>query len=631
MPITKIDKGLPVTDQLEDLNYQTLELDGKSAQAKFDRYELDALYSGSGMQRKYIRNFNLSSATGSGAWYNWTHIKSESGYSIWKFDSDIDHNYNAYNEMYFDNKLMTNRGDASAEDITTFDNVFTYDGSYTDNSVEAGTEAGTTFNLLSATTDYIYIGSSTQFSGIRFKFGTRGRNNTLKVEYSNGSSTWTTMSSLNNDLTDNTSAFKRDGSITFTAPSNWNKDTVNGANVYWIRISTTTTPTTTAKAYAILPYNSVATLLALSSSQVTNEEWAFCSYDIPGTGSRLYGTFRNIGSSDYEGDFYITSGSTVVNKENFFRSNHAINLNYENSNYNFTGSSIRIPHDLKAEGAVDFGDASLEIPNGTSETTNVTGQIFLDTDGDGGTNFNGEVIQVYTGSENKFLFLMALPLAASEDNYVPTYDASGKTIQWEAISASTANTALSNLSSVAINTSLISDTDSTDDLGSSSKYWANAYIDKVTTPAISFPASQVTDADANTLDDYEEGTFSPSIVLSTPGNSATTVIDARYTKVGNVCHISLALSFVKGTGTGTASMSGLPFTSKNTGGFYQALVLSVDALGNANEIPEILINANATTCILIMQPESTGAAASMSDTDLAATAYLRVSGSYIVE
>ena len=39
--------------------------------------------------------------------------------------------------------------------------------------------------------------------------------------------------------------------------------------------------------------------------------------------------------------------------------------------------------------------------------------------------------------------------------------------------------ALDNLASVAINTSLISDTDSTDDLGSSSKYWANGYVDKI--------------------------------------------------------------------------------------------------------------------------------------------------------
>jgi hypothetical protein len=39
-----------------------------------------------------------------------------------------------------------------------------------------------------------------------------------------------------------------------------------------------------------------------------------------------------------------------------------------------------------------------------------------------------------------------------------------------------ANTALSNLSSVAINTSLVSDTDNTDDLGSASKYWKDIYF-----------------------------------------------------------------------------------------------------------------------------------------------------------
>jgi hypothetical protein len=42
-----------------------------------------------------------------------------------------------------------------------------------------------------------------------------------------------------------------------------------------------------------------------------------------------------------------------------------------------------------------------------------------------------------------------------------------------------ANTALSNLASVAINTSLVSDTDDTDDLGSSSKKWKDLYVDGV--------------------------------------------------------------------------------------------------------------------------------------------------------
>ena len=46
-----------------------------------------------------------------------------------------------------------------------------------------------------------------------------------------------------------------------------------------------------------------------------------------------------------------------------------------------------------------------------------------------------------------------------------------------------ANTTLSNLGTTAINTSLISDTDSTDDLGSTTKYWRNTYSDTVTLAA----------------------------------------------------------------------------------------------------------------------------------------------------
>ena len=47
-----------------------------------------------------------------------------------------------------------------------------------------------------------------------------------------------------------------------------------------------------------------------------------------------------------------------------------------------------------------------------------------------------------------------------------------------------ATKALDNLASVAINTSLVSDTDSTDDLGCSSKYWANGYVDALKTVSI---------------------------------------------------------------------------------------------------------------------------------------------------
>lgn len=91
----------------------------------------------------------------------------------------------------------------------------------------------------------------------------------------------------------------------------------------------------------------------------------------------------------------------------------------------------------KADGAVwsgvhDFGGAtSVEIPNGTSGTTDATGEVYLDTNGDGGTNFSGNVVQIFNGSANKYLFPMDLPDAGTEDNYIIKYDATGKTVQWE--------------------------------------------------------------------------------------------------------------------------------------------------------------------------------------------------------
>jgi hypothetical protein len=63
--------------------------------------------------------------------------------------------------------------------------------------------------------------------------------------------------------------------------------------------------------------------------------------------------------------------------------------------------------------------------------------------------------------------------------------------------------------------------------------------------------------DPNTLDSYEEGTWTPSI-----GGDATYFAQTgTYTKIGNVVHISARLHInIKGTGSGT-TFSGLPFTN----------------------------------------------------------------------
>jgi len=77
---------------------------------------------------------------------------------------------------------------------------------------------------------------------------------------------------------------------------------------------------------------------------------------------------------------------------------------------------------------------------------------------------------------------------------------------------------------------------------------------------ITFPATQAASSDANTLDDYEEGTWTPSI-----GGTATyTVQQGNYTKIGRMVNIRCNIVVnLLGTGS-TTTISGLPFTSFTT-------------------------------------------------------------------
>jgi hypothetical protein len=73
---------------------------------------------------------------------------------------------------------------------------------------------------------------------------------------------------------------------------------------------------------------------------------------------------------------------------------------------------------------------------------------------------------------------------------------------------------------------------------------------------IAFPATQNPSAGANTLDDYEEGNWTPTL----GGTTTYAVQYGRYTKIGRqvTCVGELAVTLI-GTGS-TSVISGLPFT-----------------------------------------------------------------------
>jgi hypothetical protein len=83
---------------------------------------------------------------------------------------------------------------------------------------------------------------------------------------------------------------------------------------------------------------------------------------------------------------------------------------------------------------------------------------------------------------------------------------------------------------------------------------------------ISFPATQSASTNANTLDDYEEGTWTP--VIKFGGNSVGQTYSGQtgvYVKIGQIVLVQMNVGFTnKGSSTGSAKITGLPFTQNDT-------------------------------------------------------------------
>ena len=82
---------------------------------------------------------------------------------------------------------------------------------------------------------------------------------------------------------------------------------------------------------------------------------------------------------------------------------------------------------------------------------------------------------------------------------------------------------------------------------------------------ITFPAAQSASSDANTLDDYEEGTWTPTAFGgTTTGTTTYNVQTGTYTKIGRQVIVNGRLDWSALTGTGSLRIGGLPFTTGST-------------------------------------------------------------------
>ena len=128
---------------------------------------------------------------------------------------------------------------------------------------------------------------------------------------------------------------------------------------------------------------------------------------------------------------------------------------------------------------------------------------------------------------------------------------------------------------------------------------------------ITFPATQSASTDANTLDDYEEGTWTPTIAVNFSSTAGITysIQTGRYTKVGNLVHVQgYFLLSNKGAVSGNLTMINLPFPNNNIANSYAAPILGIKGGINAGLAGYSLVGdfAPNTTGFIIYSGNATG-------------------------
>ena len=148
---------------------------------------------------------------------------------------------------------------------------------------------------------------------------------------------------------------------------------------------------------------------------------------------------------------------------------------------------------------------------------------------------------------------------------------------------------------------------------------------------IKFPAAQSSSSDANVLDDYEEGTWTPGVAFGggTTGMTFTTRT-GRYQKVGRNVTVSGEIQFsAKGSSAGTATLTSLPFTVANNEASRMGTALAYFggmSLTALNYGMSLLSDKNATTAIFFQFGNAS--AALMSEANFSNTSNLYFTFTY---
>lgn len=167
------------------------------------------------------------------------------------------------------------------------------------------------------------------------------------------------------------------------------------------------------------------------------------------------------------------------------------------------------------------------------------------------------------------------------------------------------------------------------------------FTTQITTPIIAltggqiaFPAAQAASADANTLDDYEEGYWTASLTLG--GGTATvnsSYDQLAYRKIGNKCYIQggFYISAVSSP-SGSVILNGLPFVTAALTEYADSSLVQCAFTGLTNALSGMpigfIMSGESTVSLLDKVWDSTALAGDWGD-HLDADCWIWISGSYI--
>jgi hypothetical protein len=143
-------------------------------------------------------------------------------------------------------------------------------------------------------------------------------------------------------------------------------------------------------------------------------------------------------------------------------------------------------------------------------------------------------------------------------------------------------------------------------IGSNTAVTGLVDISAASSGQIKFPATQNASTDGNTLDDYEEGTFTPILAATGGGTATYSAQVGRYRKIGSfVCVWARVNLATVGTLSGSIVVASLPFTSQNATNYFSLGTILLENTVFSGS-PTAFINPNDTNAYIISSVSGAG-------------------------